>query len=72
MPYGSHAPQQPGWDPRNAPAPGADWAHARGPQNAPLAPSPRISGQMILLFVIGFVCLAIFVTGVVLFATTNF
>ena len=32
----------------------------------------RISGQMILLFVVGFVCLAIFVTGIVLFATTKF
>jgi hypothetical protein len=39
----------------------------------PQQQQPRgITGQMILLFVVGFVCLAIFVTGIVLFATTKF
>lgn len=41
------------------------------PLQAPPAKS-KISGQMILLFVVGFVCLAIFVTGIILFATTKF
>lgn len=41
------------------------------PLQAPPAKS-RVSGQMILLFVVGFVCLAIFVTGIVLFMTTKF
>jgi hypothetical protein len=44
----------------------------------PPAPNPsggkrsKISGQIILLAVVGFICLAIFVTGIVLFATTKF
>jgi hypothetical protein len=32
----------------------------------------RISGQVVLLIIVGAVCLAIFVTGIVLFATTKF
>jgi hypothetical protein len=49
----------------------------QGPTNwAPLQgahpPARRISGQMILLLIVGFICLAIFVTGIVLFATTKF
>ncbi len=44
-----------------------NWA----PLQAPKATS-KLSGQMILLLVVGFVCLAIFVTGVVLFMTTKF
>lgn len=57
--------QQPGMNPRGQ-AP-TNW----NPLQAPTAKS-KISGQMILLFVVGFVCLAIFVTGIVLFATTKF
>jgi hypothetical protein len=44
-----------------------NWNPVQAPQ-----PKSKISGQMILLFVVGFVCLAIFVTGIVLFATTKF
>jgi len=57
----------------------------QGPQNmgwmqpnqaAPASPFgfkiPKISGQVILLIVVGAVCLAIFITGIVLFATTKF
>lgn len=32
----------------------------------------RVSGQVLILAAVGFVCLAIFVTGIVLFATTKF
>jgi hypothetical protein len=46
-----------------------NWA----PLQVPAGQKPsKISGQMILLFVVGFVCLAIFVTGIVLFMTTKF
>jgi hypothetical protein len=31
-----------------------------------------VSGQIILLGIVGVVCLAIFITGIVLFATTKF
>lgn len=44
-----------------------------GQQQAAQAPgAPKISGQMLLLLVVGFVCLAIFVTGIVLFVSTKF
>jgi len=56
---------QPGGVPRGQ-AP-TNW----NPLQAPPQKS-KISGQMILLFVVGFVCLAIFVTGIVLFVTTKF
>jgi hypothetical protein len=35
-------------------------------------PRFKISGQIVLLAVVGIVCLAIFVTGIVLFMTTKF
>ena len=60
------------------PQAGAQGGHPRGPGPTNWSPlqSPttprRISGQMIVLLVVGFVCLAIFVTGIVLFATTKF
>jgi hypothetical protein len=63
--------------PQQGMAPGAgNFPRGQAPTNwnplqAPPAKS-KISGQMILLFVVGFVCLAIFVTGIVLFATTKF
>lgn len=58
-------PQQQGAFPRGQ-AP-TNWNPLQAPQ-----PKSKISGQMILLIVVGFVCLAIFVTGIVLFATTKF
>jgi hypothetical protein len=48
-----------------------------GQQGSPwLMPGPggkrfKISGQILLLAVVGFVCLAVFITGIVLFATTK-
>ncbi|HVH43194.1 MAG TPA: hypothetical protein VM925_12655 [Labilithrix sp.] len=36
------------------------------------APRLKISGQLILLAVVGVICLTIFITGIVLFATTKF
>jgi len=61
--------------PQSHPHPGA----AGGlPANAPPPPwgqaaaSKKPPTQMILLVVVGVVCLSIFVTGVVLFATTKF
>jgi len=57
--------QQPGGIPRTQQP--TNWNPLQPP-----APKSKISGQMILLFVVGFVCLAIFVTGIVLFATTKF
>jgi hypothetical protein len=42
------------------------------PPWASQAPSPKLSKQIIFLVVIGIVCLAIFITGIVLFATTKF
>lgn len=64
-----HGMQQPQGGPAGIPRAQAptNW----GPLQAPPQKS-KISGQMILLFVVGFVCLAIFVTGIVLFATTKF
>ena len=41
-------------------------------QPAQRGKSSRISGQVILLVIVGAICLAIFVTGIVLFATTKF
>jgi hypothetical protein len=40
------------------------------PQAAP--PRPGISGQAILLIVVGVVCVTVFLTGIVLFLTTRF
>lgn len=40
--------------------------------NAPQKPKFKLSGQILLLAVVGTVCLAIFVTGIVLFVTTKF
>lgn len=57
-------PQQQGGFPRGQ-AP-TNWNPLQPPAQS------KISGQMILLVVVGFVCLAIFVTGIVLFATTKF
>ena len=64
QPQGMHPGMQGGIPRAQAPT---NW----NPLQAP-APKSKISGQMILLFVVGFVCLAIFVTGIVLFATTKF
>lgn len=52
------------------PAPPHANPYPTGPQPAPSAPRPN--GQILLLVVVGIVCLAIFVTGIVLFATTRF
>lgn len=43
-----------------------------GPMPGPPAKAFPLSGQMILLIVIGVVCIGIFVTGIVLFVTTKF
>lgn len=64
QPQGMHPGMQGGIPRGQAPT---NW----NPLQAP-PPKSKISGQMILLFVVGFVCLAIFVTGIVLFATTKF
>jgi hypothetical protein len=42
------------------------------PPWASRAPNPKLSKQIIFLVVIGIICLAIFITGIVLFATTKF
>ncbi|MBX3203955.1 MAG: hypothetical protein KF764_02740, partial [Labilithrix sp.] len=47
-----------------APAP---WAQP-GPGTRPV----KLSGQILLLAIVGVICLAIFITGIVLFATTKF
>jgi hypothetical protein len=52
------------------PTAGGEWnANA-----SPLQPKPKfkLSGQILLLAIVGVVCLAIFITGIVLFATTKF
>ena len=41
------------------------------PQPAPGKPF-ALSGQMVLLIVVGVICVGIFVTGIVLFVTTKF
>jgi len=46
---------------------GAPWASP-----APVKKGSKISGQVLLLAIVGVVCLAIFITGLVLFATTKF
>ncbi len=48
------------------PQPGSPW-----PMSAPGGKRFKISGQILLLAVVGFVCLAVFITGIVLFATTK-
>ena len=49
------------------PNPFGDWN-----ANAPAPAKKSGKGQIILLGVVGVVCLAIFITGIVLFATTKF
>lgn len=52
--------------------PFGDW-NANAPQQQQLGkPKFKISGQILLLGIVGVVCLAIFITGIVLFATTKF
>jgi hypothetical protein len=46
---------------------GASWV-IPGPGGKPI----KLSGQILLLAVVGVICLAIFITGIVLFATTKF
>ncbi len=53
------------------PPPQQGWMQPMPPQHSP-AKSSKISGQVILLVIVGAVCLAIFITGIVLFATTKF
>jgi hypothetical protein len=45
--------------------------HPLNPFEAPKKQS-KLSGQIVLLGIVGVVCLAIFITGIVLFATTKF
>ncbi|MDF2694048.1 MAG: putative Fe-S oxidoreductase [Labilithrix sp.] len=58
-------------------APPGMWApqqqlNAANAANAANNKSIKVSGQLILLAVVGVICLAIFITGIVLFATTKF
>lgn len=46
---------------------GGPWASP-----APVKKGGKISGQVLLLAIVGVICLAIFITGLVLFATTKF
>jgi hypothetical protein len=46
---------------------GLPWNNA-----APGSKGIKLSNQIILLAVVGVICLAIFITGIVLFATTKF
>jgi len=51
------------------PNPFGDWNANVAP---PVKKPSKMSGQIILLGIVGVVCLAIFITGIVLFATTKF
>lgn len=81
VPQSGHMMAQPGMaapNPGPIPYPGSsnihqppnrfgDW-NANAPQKRPF----KLSGQILLLGIVGVVCLAIFITGIVLFATTKF
>jgi hypothetical protein len=81
----SHAPMQPGSAPMQRaahaqgqqPGPGPNpaaptAAGTPGWMNAAVGPRFRISGQILLLAIVGIICLGIFITGIILFATTKF
>ena len=58
---------------------GAPMMHGQGqaaqqpwPAQQPARKSIQFSGQILLLVIVGVICLAIFITGIVLFATTKF
>jgi hypothetical protein len=56
--------------PHQQPNPFGDWnANAPAPM---IRKKSKVSGQIILLGIVGVVCLAIFVTGIILFMTTKF
>jgi hypothetical protein len=57
-PYAQQPMAPPGWRPQAAPA--------------PLRGGFKLSRQIIVLAIVGFICIGIFITGIVLFATTKF
>jgi len=54
--------------------PGQQGMHGQGMGFGPTGAGKqfKISGQILLLAIVGIICLAIFITGIVLFATTKF
>jgi hypothetical protein len=67
QPYQQQQPQQ---QPQN---PFGDWQGQGNQGTVVSAKKPfKISGQILLLGIVGLVCLAIFITGIILFATTKF
>jgi hypothetical protein len=74
---GSHVPMQPMQMQQGYP--GQPMAQQQPQGQMPWAPHDagggrrvRLSGQILLLAIVGVICLAIFITGIVLFATTKF